>query len=203
VIRTGKTSREQPAGGLGYQTGSKASSPLQSEHEHPGQELESGAGLRRGRGTRSGSSGSRGKPATAENIRAFCVKSSFYWIFMTYEILFLYTDFCEIRKYIYYILYTSYGPGSREINAVAIQTASNSPSAQSLPQELLRRRPSKNREIFRLGRNGCGVVAPAPPNGFLGSSKTGVTGDKCGCHTNCFQPPISAVSAAGAAAPQA
>jgi hypothetical protein len=33
----------------------------------------------------------------------------------------------------------------------------------SLPQELLRRRPSKNRKAFGLGRNGCGVVAPATP----------------------------------------
>jgi hypothetical protein len=36
----------------------------------------------------------------------------------------------------------------------------------SLPQELLRRRPSKNRKTFGLGRNGCGVVAPALPTDF-------------------------------------
>jgi hypothetical protein len=59
-------------------------------------------------------------------------------------------------------------PGSREINAVAIQTTSNSPSAQSLPQELLRRRPSKNRfwpwPKWLRCRSSC-----APPTDFWGA----------------------------------
>jgi hypothetical protein len=41
--------------------------------------------------------------------------------------------------------------------------SSNSPitAISAAPQELLRRRPSKNGKVGGLGRNGCGVVAPA------------------------------------------